>query len=192
MKGDEWKTAFNTPLGHYEYLVMPVGFTNAPKVFQPFVNNVLRNSLHTFVFVSQRYFNFFLESLRSCRAWFSWDFLRTSYLLRQRSASFTAVLYLFWGDLFLRVGRCGPNLKVSAVTNWPIPSDWKQLQRFLGFFRWFIKDYSKVVALLTSLTSPKTPWRVFEFWFVGWARKVNWRHHSGLFEIVKMTALLWP
>lgn len=68
MKGGEWKTAFNTPLGHYEYLVMPVGFTNAPKAFQAFVNSVLRNSLHTFLFVSQRYFNFFLESLRSCRA----------------------------------------------------------------------------------------------------------------------------
>lgn len=45
------KTAFNTPLGHFEYLVMPLGLTNAPAVFQAMVNDVLRDMLNRFIFV---------------------------------------------------------------------------------------------------------------------------------------------
>jgi hypothetical protein len=50
-EGDEWKTAFNTASGHYEYLVMPFGPTNAPAVFQTLVNDVLRDMLNRFIFV---------------------------------------------------------------------------------------------------------------------------------------------
>ncbi len=50
-EGDEWKTAFNTPIGHFEYRVLPFGLVNAPAVFQALVNDVLRDMLNIFVFV---------------------------------------------------------------------------------------------------------------------------------------------
>lgn len=43
--------AFNTHLGHFEYLVMPFGQTNAPVVFQSLVNDVLRDLLNKVIFV---------------------------------------------------------------------------------------------------------------------------------------------
>lgn len=50
-KGDEWKTAFNTHLGHFEYLVMPFSLTNALAVFQALVNDVRHDFINHFVFV---------------------------------------------------------------------------------------------------------------------------------------------
>lgn len=49
-EGGEWKTTFNTPSGHYEYLVMTFRLTNAPAVFQALVNDVLWDMLSWFVF----------------------------------------------------------------------------------------------------------------------------------------------
>jgi len=65
-EGDEWKTAFNTPLGHFEYLVMPFGLSNAPAVFQALVNDVLRDMLNRFIFrLFGRYLDFFSGSRHS-------------------------------------------------------------------------------------------------------------------------------
>ena len=40
-EGDEWKTAFRTRYGHFEYYVMPFGLSNAPATFQAYINHAL-------------------------------------------------------------------------------------------------------------------------------------------------------
>ncbi len=50
-EGDEWKIAFRTRYGHFEYEVMPFGLTNTPVTFQGYINKILAEKFDVFVIV---------------------------------------------------------------------------------------------------------------------------------------------
>ena len=50
-EGDEWKTAFQTWYGHFQYQVMTFGLFNAPVSFQGYINKILAEKLNIFVII---------------------------------------------------------------------------------------------------------------------------------------------
>ena len=155
--GDEWKTAFRTKFGLFEYLVMPFGLCNAPAAFQFFINEVLQ------------------EFLDICAVVYIDDILIFSANLEEHIGHVKAVLgKLREHHLFAKLEKCifhtttveflgffitpeGIKMdqkKVEAILNWPPPSTVKEVQSFLGFanfYRRFIQGFSEVVSPITRL-----------------------------------------
>ncbi|KAL0199933.1 hypothetical protein M9458_003120, partial [Cirrhinus mrigala] len=164
-KGDEWKTAFNTPRGHFEYQVMPFGLSNAPVVFQAFVNDVLRDMVDQFIYVYLDDILIFSSSLQEhvqhVRQVLQ-RLLENGLFVKAKKCIFHAQSVLFLGYIISSEGvRMDPD-KVKAVVDWPTPDSRKALQRFLGFansYRHFIRNFSQLASPLTALTSAKTTFR---------------------------------
>ncbi|KAK3531146.1 hypothetical protein QTP70_013246 [Hemibagrus guttatus] len=159
-EGDEWKTAFVTPTGHYEYLVMPYGLANAPSVFQDFIHEVLREFIHRFVLVYIDDILIYSQDLAEHRHHMPevLKCLREFQLfLKAEKCSFQPSVQF----LGYKIDSSGIQLdegKVTAIRNWPAPTTVKELQRVLGFanfYRRFIQNYSSIANPLTSLLRNK-------------------------------------
>ncbi len=156
-EGDEWKTAFVTPTGHYEYLVMPYELANAPSVFQDFMHEVLWEFLHRFVMVYIDDVLIYSRSQTEHRQHVAEVLQRLrEHQLYLKAEKFTFHLssMLFLGYNIDRSGIQMDEGKVEAVKSWPTPTTVKELQRFLGFakfYRRFIQNYSSISSPLTNL-----------------------------------------
>ncbi|KAG1968655.1 retrotransposable element [Pimephales promelas] len=164
-EGDEWKTAFNTPRGHFEYLVMPFGLSNSPAVFQALVNDVLRDMVDQFIYVYLDDILIFSSSLQEhvqhVRRVLQ-RLLENGLFVKAEKCVFHAQSVPFLGHIISVEGvRMDPD-KVKAVVDWPSPDSRKALLRFLGFanfYRRFIRNFSRLAAPLTALASPRTTFR---------------------------------
>ena len=154
--GDEWKMAFKTKEGLYEWLVMPFGLSNAPSTFMRVMNQVLKPFIGKFVVV---YFDDILIYSKSEEEHL--DHLREVLAVLQdnklfvnlKKCNFVARKLLFLGFI---VGADGIEVdedKVKAIREWPKPKTVTELRSFLGlasFYRRFIKHFSSVAAPLTE------------------------------------------
>ena len=168
-EGDEWKTAFITRYGLYEYLVTPFGLTNAPAYFQDFINSTLHDIL-------DEYCSAYLDDvIIYSRTREEHDRHVREVLQRLRTAGlqididkceFSVSKTKYLGLIVSSEGISMDPEKVTAITNWASPDSClrgklKELQRFLGFanfYRRFIKGYSKIAGPLTALTRKGADW----------------------------------
>jgi hypothetical protein len=160
--GDEWKTAFKTKFGLYEWLVMPFGLTNAPSTFMRLMNEVLRAFIGRFVVV---YFDDILiysksleDHLDHLRAVL--DALRDARLFGNlEKCTFCTDRVSFLGYVVTPQGIQVDQAKVEAIHSWPVPTTVTQVRSFLGlagFYRRFVKDFSTIAAPLHELTKKGT------------------------------------
>ena len=156
---DIFKTAFKTRYGHYEWVVMPMGLTNAPATCQKVMNEMLRPYLDKFAFI-------YLDDcmIYSKTAQEHLDHIRLvlelldqyNFKVKLSKCTFATKSTRFLGYVVSVDGIAADPAKVQAVVNWPIPTSVTEVRRFMGFcnfYRRFIRNFSELAAPLTELTS---------------------------------------
>jgi hypothetical protein len=156
--GDEWKTAFKTRAGLFEWLVMPFGLTNALSTFMRVMTQILWPFIDKFVVV---YFDDILifscdfsEHLQHIRQ--VMEALRfESLFINLKKCTFAQESILFLGFIISTQGISVDSSKIQAITDWPIPTNVHDVRSFHGlasFYRRFIRDFSAIMAPITECT----------------------------------------
>ncbi|GKA80540.1 putative reverse transcriptase domain-containing protein [Tanacetum coccineum] len=127
------KTAFRTRYGHYEFQVMPFGLTNAPAVFMDLMNRVCKPYLDKFVIV-------FID-----------DILIYSKNKQEHEEHLKLILELLKKEeLYAKFSKC--EFWISKVQFYGHVID---SQGLAGYYRRFIKGFSKIAKPMTKLTQKK-------------------------------------
>ncbi|KAL0534776.1 hypothetical protein IC582_029069 [Cucumis melo] len=161
--GDVPKTTFRSRYGHYEFIVMSFGLTNAPTMFMDLMNRVFREFLDTFVIVfiddiliyskmeaeHEEHLRIVLQTHRDNKLYAK--FSKCEFWLKQVS---------FLGHVVSKAGVSVDPAKIEAVTGWTQPSTVSEVRSFLGlagYYRRFVENFSRIATPLTQLTRKGAP-----------------------------------
>ncbi|KAJ9514950.1 hypothetical protein QJQ45_002759 [Haematococcus lacustris] len=143
------KTAFRTPMGHYQFKVLCFGLTNAPATFQRVMNEAFAEVINDCALV---YLDDILvmskdseEHLVHLRRVF--DLLRKiKFYAKLSKCEFMQRTLKFLGHIISAQGISVDPCKVTAISEWPVPTSLKTLQSFLGaanYVRKFVHNFRK-------------------------------------------------
>ena len=151
-------TAFRTRYGHYEFLVMPFGVTNAPSTFMALMNRVFFEQLDQFVvvfidniLVYSKTLEDHVVHLRSVL-----ETLRQHHFYAKLSrCEFWMEQVAFLGHVLTGDGLSVDPEKIVKVKEWHVPRTVSEIRSFMGlagYYRRFIQDFSKFATPITRLT----------------------------------------
>jgi hypothetical protein len=163
--GDEWKTAFKTREGLYEWMVMPFGLSNAPSTFMRLMNHVFKPFIGLFVVV---YFDDILVYSKSQQDHMEHLYQVFQTLRKQKlyvnlkKCHFLTDSLVFLGYVVSAEGIKMDPSKIEAIISWPVPKSLHDIRSFHGlasFYRRFIRSFSSIIAPITEcLKGGKFQW----------------------------------
>lgn len=155
--GEEFKTAFQTHFGHFEFCVMSFGLTGAPGTFQEAMNSTLAPYLRQFVLVFfddiliySLTFEAHLQHIRLVLELLAKD----QWKLKLSKCSFAQRQISYLGHTISEAGVGTDPSKIIAIQQWPVPTSAKELRAFLGlagYYRKFVRHFGIIAKPLTAL-----------------------------------------
>lgn len=156
------KTAFSTMDGHYEFLRMSFGLTNAPATFQRVMDNILTDLNDKCCLIYLDDIIIFSSSLQEHMLDLHAVFTRlnnANLKLQPNKSDFLRKEIEYLGHIITEK-EIKPNpKKIEAIKAFPIPKTRKQIKSFLdllGYYRKFIRDFANITKPLTQQLNGKT------------------------------------
>nr|GEZ43322.1 reverse transcriptase domain-containing protein [Tanacetum cinerariifolium] len=160
---DQEKTTFTCPYGTFAYKRMPFGLCNAPGTFQRCMMAIFHDMIEQTMEVFMDDFSVFGNYFSTCLTNLEKMLKRcedTKLALNWEKSHFMMKEGIVLGHKISKKGIEVEKAKIKVISKLPHPTTVKGIRSFLrhaGFYRRFIKDFSKISRPMTHLLEKNAP-----------------------------------